>query len=247
VFGILHRREAEAAVGAAEADVTLRERDFARHKQMYADKAITKEEYDRVEGAHKVSQAQLRRANEQVSRVQVLLSYTRIQATADGIVANRFALQQSYAELMAASRHVRQLFETEPGVVDVDDTVEADQPKFVFHVDKEKASLHGVSTETIAATVRLAFEGHMPGEGAMSTAGAGVLQLVRLLEQRIVVEVNLTDGQVVRRAPVGVQLPQQFRRERAIILTTSCFCRVSRMHRSISFYADSGFGREHTS
>jgi RND family efflux transporter MFP subunit len=121
-------REAEAAVGAAEADVTLRERDFARHKQMYADKAITKEEYDRVEGAHKVSQAQLRRANEQVNRVQVLLSYARIQAPADGIVANRFA---------------------DPG-----DLAAPGKPLLAIH-DPKELELHASVRESLAAAVRL--------------------------------------------------------------------------------------------
>ena len=36
-----------------------------------------------------------------------------------------------------------------------------------------------------------------------------VRQLERLLQQRIVVEINLSDGQVVGRAPIGVQLAQQ--------------------------------------
>ena len=35
-------------------------------------------------------------------------------------------------------------------------------------------------------------------------------QLERLLQQRIVVEINLADREVVRRAPPGVQLVQQF-------------------------------------
>jgi multidrug efflux pump subunit AcrB len=87
--------------------------------------------------------------------------------------------QQSYAGLIADARKVRQLFESEPGVSDVDDTVEADQAKYVFRVDKEKASLHGISTDTIAATLRLAVEGMQPGQGAID--GAGVLHQPREL------------------------------------------------------------------
>jgi multidrug efflux pump subunit AcrB len=84
-----------------------------------------------------------------------------------------------YDELIAGAKHVRGLFETQPGMVDVDDMVEADQQKQVFIVDKEKASLHGVSTQAIAATIRLALHGHNPGAGSMMTAGAGVLHLDR--------------------------------------------------------------------
>ncbi len=89
--------------------------------------------------------------------------------------------QHRYDDLLAGARHVRRLMETERGVVDVDDMIEADQPKHVFFVDKEKSSLHGVSTQAIAATIRLALEGHHPGEGARSTAGTGVLHLKREL------------------------------------------------------------------
>jgi len=88
---------------------------------------------------------------------------------------------QSYDELIVGAKRVRTLMESEDGVVDVDDTIENDQTKFVFVIDKEKASLHGVSTQEIAATVRLALAGSSPGEESMMTAGAGVLHLGREL------------------------------------------------------------------
>jgi multidrug efflux pump subunit AcrB len=91
------------------------------------------------------------------------------------------ASRHAYADLTAAARSLRQLFETEPGVVDVDDTVEADQGKYRFVVDKEKAALHGISTESVAATVRLALQGASPGGEAPATAGAGVLHQPREL------------------------------------------------------------------
>ena len=86
-----------------------------------------------------------------------------------------------YDELIAGAKQLRALMQTERGVVDLDDTVEADQTKYVFLIDKEKASLHGVSTQKIAATVRLALAGSSPGEQSMLTAGAGVLHLKREL------------------------------------------------------------------
>jgi multidrug efflux pump subunit AcrB len=91
--------------------------------------------------------------------------------------------QQGYPELITAAAHVQALMKTEPGVVDVDDTVEADQPKYLFVVDKEKASLHGISSEAIGATVRLAEEGFSPGEDLpMSVAaGSGMLHSPREL------------------------------------------------------------------
>jgi multidrug efflux pump subunit AcrB len=68
------------------------------------------------------------------------------------------------------ARKVRQIFKDTPGVVDVDWYVEDDQPKTRFLIDKEKAALHGVSAENIAATLRLALAGdtldllHQPRE-----------------------------------------------------------------------------------
>jgi membrane fusion protein, multidrug efflux system len=83
--------EAEAAVAAAGADLATRERDYTRYKRMYTEKSVTGEDYDRVEGAYQVAVAQHRRAGEQVRRLEVMLSYTRIRAPSAGIVADRFA------------------------------------------------------------------------------------------------------------------------------------------------------------
>jgi multidrug efflux pump subunit AcrB len=88
---------------------------------------------------------------------------------------------QSYDDLIVAAQKVRRFMETEDGVRDVDDTVEAAKTKYIFHVDKEKASLHGISTDMIAATMRLAEAGLSPGEDAPQTAAAGVLHLAREL------------------------------------------------------------------
>ena len=73
------------------------------------------------------------------------------------------------ARLQLAAK-VRDIFKRTPGVVDVDWYVEADQPKTRFIIDKEKAALHGISAENIAATLRLATAGdtldllHQPEE-----------------------------------------------------------------------------------
>lgn len=80
---------------------------------------------------------------------------------------------ESYAELRADARHVRRLMETEKSVVDVDDTFEAERMKLVFRIDKEKASLNGISAEDVANTIRLGVAGWSPGEGNPNTARAG--------------------------------------------------------------------------
>jgi multidrug efflux pump subunit AcrB len=71
---------------------------------------------------------------------------------------------------LSLAEKVREIFRNTPGVVDVDWYVEADQPKTVFVIDKEKAALHGISAETISQTLRIAVGGesvdllHQPRE-----------------------------------------------------------------------------------
>jgi multidrug efflux pump subunit AcrB len=68
-----------------------------------------------------------------------------------------------YERQMEIAKNIRDIFDQTPGVVDVDWYVEDDQPKYNFVVDKEKAALNGVSTEQIAATLRIAVDGMPAG------------------------------------------------------------------------------------
>ncbi|MCK4659423.1 MAG: efflux RND transporter permease subunit [Phycisphaerae bacterium] len=76
----------------------------------------------------------------------------------------------TYEEITEAARWVRERLEVEPAVVDVDDTIEADQTRLRFVLDKEKASLSGITGEQVAALIRTAIEGSqvsvlkVPGE-----------------------------------------------------------------------------------
>jgi multidrug efflux pump subunit AcrB len=69
----------------------------------------------------------------------------------------------SYQDLMNAASVVKARMEREPGVVDLDDTVDEDQTKYTFDVDRQKAALNGVSTDEIARTVALALGGQPAG------------------------------------------------------------------------------------
>lgn len=75
-----------------------------------------------------------------------------------------------YGRQLAVASEVRALFESTQGVIDVDDSVEADQVKYVFRVDQAKAALAGISSEEIVHTLRMAFDGakvglvHIPQE-----------------------------------------------------------------------------------
>ncbi|MCS7337113.1 MAG: efflux RND transporter permease subunit [Verrucomicrobiae bacterium] len=59
----------------------------------------------------------------------------------------------------ALAQKVIEIFKRTEGVVDVDRYIEDDQPKTRFVIDREKAALHGISTELIATTLRLAAGG----------------------------------------------------------------------------------------
>jgi multidrug efflux pump subunit AcrB len=68
----------------------------------------------------------------------------------------------SYTTIQAAAEDVRGRLAREEAVVDTDSTNEADQPKFVFEVDREKAALNGVSVAEIAATLSAFQQGSTP-------------------------------------------------------------------------------------
>lgn len=68
----------------------------------------------------------------------------------------------SYDDLIAGAQHLKALMHTEPGVVDLDDSSEAQRMRLDFVVDKEKAALHGVSTSRIIRSLRLAISGDSP-------------------------------------------------------------------------------------
>jgi multidrug efflux pump subunit AcrB len=75
-----------------------------------------------------------------------------------------------YERLRAAARALEARLAREPGVADVDSTLEDDATRLVFVTDQEKAALSGVASEDIAATLQLALSGadatqlHVPGE-----------------------------------------------------------------------------------
>ncbi len=70
----------------------------------------------------------------------------------------------------AIARKILKIFDTTPGVVDSDWYEESPQPEVRFRIDREKASLAGVSPEVVAKSLRLAVSGldtgllHLPSE-----------------------------------------------------------------------------------
>ena len=71
---------------------------------------------------------------------------------------------------LEAARAVKQVFESTPGVVDVDWSVVAPQTTDVYHVDRVRAAAAGASVEQIAQTLAMALSGSDAGLISSQTA-----------------------------------------------------------------------------
>ncbi len=68
-----------------------------------------------------------------------------------------------YQDLMEAAAIVKSRMQSEPGIVDLDSTIEAPRKRLFFETDREKAGRNGISTRDIAQTLQTALEGRMTG------------------------------------------------------------------------------------
>jgi len=75
--------------------------------------------------------------------------------------------RNSYEDLMRAAAIVKERMSREPGIVDLDDSIDEDQTRLVFEVDKEKAALNGVSADEISRTIALALGSQSAGIAQM--------------------------------------------------------------------------------
>ncbi len=81
---------------------------------------------------------------------------------------------------LAAATQVKRVFESTPGVVDVDWTVEAPQSRLSLRVDRSRAAAAGASVEQIVQTVYLAESGNPAGRAESGTAREGIAIVPRL-------------------------------------------------------------------
>ncbi len=72
-------------------------------------------------------------------------------------------LDKDNAELAKVTREVRTDIEKIEGVADADDLVDAPQTKVSFRLDRQRATLHGVTVQDITDTLRIAMGGGMAG------------------------------------------------------------------------------------
>jgi multidrug efflux pump subunit AcrB len=106
------------------------------------------------------------------------------------LVAEVYAVDD--ATRLEAARQVKQVFESTPGVVDIDWTVEAPQQKRTFSIDRMRATEAGASVEQITQTLYLALAGAPTGSMASPTAREARAIVPRLpLDQRSSVDALL--------------------------------------------------------
>ncbi len=73
-----------------------------------------------------------------------------------------------YQQQMELAKQIKKVFETTPGVVDVDWYVEDPQTKYNVVVDLDKAALNGVSAAAVTQTVQMGLDGATAGLSARS-------------------------------------------------------------------------------
>jgi RND family efflux transporter MFP subunit len=88
---VAQQREAAASLASAEADLATRKSEYERVKSLRGSGSVSAEELNRVEGAYRVTEAQVRRAKETIGRIEVQITYAKIAASTDGLVSDRFA------------------------------------------------------------------------------------------------------------------------------------------------------------
>ena len=71
---------------------------------------------------------------------------------------------RSYGQLIESAKQLQGIMRKEPGVRDIDASYEAERERINFVPDKEKAALHGVSTENIVTALALAVGGETPAK-----------------------------------------------------------------------------------
>jgi multidrug efflux pump subunit AcrB len=108
------------------------------------------------------------------------------------IVAELYGRSEtSYSSLLAASQTVAERLKLEPGVVEVDDMVEASMTRMTFVPDQEKSALSGVSVAEIGAAIRTALAGQSSG-------------LLRVDSERHPLEIVVRLPKSIRHDPYGL-------------------------------------------
>lgn len=102
--------------------------------------------------------AALRKLYERIPGANVIIE-TQSMGPPSGKAINIEVVGEDLTVMAQLSRQIKEKLSVIPGVIDLDDDVELSRPEIVVLVDRERAALAGVSTSSIAQTVRAAFNG----------------------------------------------------------------------------------------
>lgn len=86
---VARKKQAEAALAAAESAYQRAEADFRRAQQLLAEQAIARAEYERDEAAWRTSMAQREQARQALREAEVWLEYATIRSPLAGIVVDK--------------------------------------------------------------------------------------------------------------------------------------------------------------
>ena len=90
-----------------------------------------------------------------------------------------------YADLQEQTHSILEVMAEEDGVCDLDSTLETPRNRLDFALDKQKAALHGITTESVVRTLRLALDGAVPATVHQQNERQPLLIRVRLpIEER---------------------------------------------------------------
>ncbi len=90
----------------------------------------------------------------------------------------------TYDDLMSAAGIVRAQMATEEGIVDLDDSVETNQQRLRFEVNRDKAGRNGISVQDVLDALHLALDGQTAGIVHISTEQNEVPILLRLRREK---------------------------------------------------------------
>lgn len=87
----LQLKQAEAALAVAEANRADAQRNFERMKRLLAEKAVSKQQYEKIKLAYDAAEAQWKQAQAALNLVRHNLEVSRMKAPFSGVVASRNA------------------------------------------------------------------------------------------------------------------------------------------------------------
>jgi len=116
-----------------------------------------------------------------------------------------------YGTLIQGAKHISMLMAGRHGLVDLDDSSEADRMMVDYVLDKEKAALHGVSAADVVETLRLALSGstpamvHLPRERQPLPVRMVLPEELRISTDTLgELQMKTADGHMVPLAEIGI-------------------------------------------